>query len=217
MIWAVRDTPQLAGDGRNRAAGEGGDLPEPVLLNIELTRDELVGGERWIRMIGTTCRTMRRWRATDRSRPRMRDCGPTNREGGAPPTRFESIEILFALGRQAIAGYAKDSLLIRAQMVVRGTAPIISLLQPTRLGRQKPRAPVASATSARWPVGFDSALVAYFKLLSMAAHACGTPESTALLPGIIAHPPFSTYVACSHVLIFFSAVRLLAASVLRWN
>ena len=67
MIWAVRDTPQLAGDGRNRAAGDGGDLPEPVLLNIELTRDELIGGERWIRMIGTTCRTMRRWRATDRS------------------------------------------------------------------------------------------------------------------------------------------------------
>jgi len=33
---------------------------------------------------------------------------------------------------------------------------------------------------------FDSALVAYFKLLSMAAQACGTPESTALLPGIIA-------------------------------
>ena len=33
---------------------------------------------------------------------------------------------------------------------------------------------------------YDSALVAYFKLLSIAAQACGTPESTALLPGITA-------------------------------
>src|SRR5271167_1860065 len=60
-------------------------------------------------------------------------------------------------------------------------------------------------------------LATYFKLLRMAAQACGTPESTALLPGIIAQPPFSIYVACSHPLVFFSAVRLLAASALRWN
>jgi hypothetical protein len=33
---------------------------------------------------------------------------------------------------------------------------------------------------------YESALVAYFKLLSIAAQACGTPESTALLPGITA-------------------------------
>src|SRR5208282_2331861 len=64
---------------------------------------------------------------------------------------------------------------------------------------------------------FDSALGAYFKLLRMAAQACGTPESTALLPGIIAQPPFSTYAACSYELVFCSAVRLLAASALRWN
>src|SRR5271169_241459 len=51
----------------------------------------------------------------------------------------------------------------------------------------------------------------------MAAQACGTPESTALLPGITAQPPFSTYAACSHALVFFSAVRLFAASALRWN
>ena len=40
------------------------------------------------------------------------------------------------------------------------------------------------------PIGFDSALLAYFKLLRIAAQACGTPESTALLPGITAQPPF---------------------------
>jgi len=51
----------------------------------------------------------------------------------------------------------------------------------------------------------------------MAAQACGTPESTALLPGIIAQPPFSTYAACCHESVFFSSVRLLAASALRWN
>src|SRR5271154_7117088 len=49
----------------------------------------------------------------------------------------------------------------------------------------------------------------------MPAQACGTAESTALLPGIIAQPPFSTYVACSHTLAFFSSVRLLAAAALR--
>ena len=37
-----------------------------------------------------------------------------------------------------------------------------------------------------------AALVTYFKLLSRAAHAWGTPESAALLPGITAQPPFST-------------------------
>ena len=63
----------------------------------------------------------------------------------------------------------------------------------------------------------SQALGAYFKPLSMAAQACGTPESTALLPGIIAQPPFSTYAACSYELVFCSAVRLLAASALRWN
>ena len=51
----------------------------------------------------------------------------------------------------------------------------------------------------------------------MAAQACGTPESTALLPGIIAQPPFSTNVACCHASVFFSAVRLFAASALCWN
>jgi len=35
-------------------------------------------------------------------------------------------------------------------------------------------------------------ILAYFKLLRIAAQACGTPESTALLPGITAQPPFST-------------------------
>ena len=57
----------------------------------------------------------------------------------------------------------------------------------------------------------------YFKLLRMAAQACGTPVSTALLPGIIAQPPFSTNAACSYELVFFSVVRLLAESALRWN
>ena len=57
----------------------------------------------------------------------------------------------------------------------------------------------------------------YFRLLSRAAHAWGTPESAALLPGITAHPPFSTYAACCHELVFFSAVRFTAASALRWN
>src|SRR5271157_4128582 len=51
----------------------------------------------------------------------------------------------------------------------------------------------------------------------MAAQACGTPVSTALLPGITAQPPFSTYAACCHESVFFSSVRLLAASALRWN
>jgi hypothetical protein len=64
------------------------------------------------------------------------------------------------------------------------------------------------------PVVLHAALVAYFKLLRMAAQACDTPESAALLPGMVAQPPFSTYVACSHVLVFFSAVRLLAPSAL---
>ncbi len=67
------------------------------------------------------------------------------------------------------------------------------------------------------PFVFDSALVAYFKLLRIAAQACGTPESTSLLPGIIAQPPFSTYAACCHESVFFSSVRLLAASAPRWN
>ena len=57
----------------------------------------------------------------------------------------------------------------------------------------------------------------YFRLLSRAAHAWGTPESAALLPGITAQPPFSTYAACCHEFVFLSAVRLLAASLLRWN
>ena len=51
----------------------------------------------------------------------------------------------------------------------------------------------------------------------MAAQACDTPESAALLPGIIAQPPFSTYAACSYELVFCSAVRLLAASGVRRN
>src|SRR5580700_9629725 len=59
--------------------------------------------------------------------------------------------------------------------------------------------------------------VAYFKLLRMAAQACGTPISTALLPGIVAQPPFSTKATCSYELVFFSVVRLLAESALRWN
>src|ERR1700722_11410094 len=57
----------------------------------------------------------------------------------------------------------------------------------------------------------------YFRLLSRAAHAWGTPESAALLPGITAQPPFLTYAACCHESVFFSAVILLAASVPRWN
>src|SRR5580704_16209149 len=57
----------------------------------------------------------------------------------------------------------------------------------------------------------------YFRLPSRAAQAWDTPESAALLPGITAQPPFSTYAACCHESVFFSAVRLLAASVLRWN
>ena len=57
----------------------------------------------------------------------------------------------------------------------------------------------------------------YFRLLSSSAQAWGTPESTALPPGIIAQPPFSTNAACSHELVFFSVVRLAAASALRWN
>ena len=65
---------------------------------------------------------------------------------------------------------------------------------------------------------YNSALVAYFKLLSIAAQAGGTPESASLLPGIIAPSrPFQRNVARPHVLIFFSAVRLLPASALRWN
>ncbi len=67
------------------------------------------------------------------------------------------------------------------------------------------------------PVVLHAALVAYFKLLRMAAQACDTLESAALLPGMVAQPPFSMYAACSHVLVFFSAVRLSAASALRWN
>jgi formate dehydrogenase len=51
-----------------------------------------------------------------------------------------------------------------------------------------------------------AALIAYFEPLRMAAQACDKPELAALLPGIVAQPPFSTYVAYSHVLVFFSAV-----------
>src|SRR5208283_5663896 len=57
--------------------------------------------------------------------------------------------------------------------------------------------------------------LSYFKLLSKVAQDCGTPGSTDLLPGINAQPPFSTNAACSHVPIFFNAVRLLPASALR--
>ena len=39
---------------------------------------------------------------------------------------------------------------------------------------------------------FGSAGRTYLRLLSRAAHAWGTPESAALLPGITAQPPFST-------------------------
>ena len=42
----------------------------------------------------------------------------------------------------------------------------------------------------------------------MAAQACDTPELAALLPGMVAQPPFPTYAACSHVLVFFSAVKV---------
>ena len=57
----------------------------------------------------------------------------------------------------------------------------------------------------------------YFRVLSRAAQAWGTPESAALLPGITAQPPFSTYAACCHESVFFSAVRFTAASAPRWN
>jgi hypothetical protein len=58
-------------------------------------------------------------------------------------------------------------------------------------------------------------LAAYLTALSMIAHACGTPFSTVLLPGITAQPPFSTKLACCHELAFFSSTRLDAASALR--
>jgi hypothetical protein len=67
------------------------------------------------------------------------------------------------------------------------------------------------------PVVLHAALVAYFAALRMAAQACDTPESAALLPGIVAQPPFSTYAACCHESVFFNAVRLSAAAALRWN
>jgi len=51
----------------------------------------------------------------------------------------------------------------------------------------------------------------------MAAQACDTPEPAALLPGMVAQPPFSTYAACCNASVFFNAVRLSAASALRWN
>jgi hypothetical protein len=57
-------------------------------------------------------------------------------------------------------------------------------------------------------VVLHAALVAYFKLLRMAAQACDTPESAALLPGMVAQPRFSMYAACSHVLVFFRAIKL---------
>src|SRR5271154_4192539 len=50
-----------------------------------------------------------------------------------------------------------------------------------------------------------------------AAQACDTPESAALLPGITAQPPFSTYAACCQESVFFNAVRFVAAPALRWN
>jgi hypothetical protein len=64
------------------------------------------------------------------------------------------------------------------------------------------------------PVVLNAAVVAYFKLLRIAAQACDTPESAALLPGMVAQPPFSTYSACCHESVFFSSVRLLIASAL---
>src|SRR5271166_4697086 len=76
-----------------------------------------------------------------------------------------------------------------------------------------------SARASRRPSIFVFRFAArtYFRLLSRAAHAWGTPESAALLPGIVAQPPFSTYAACCHESVFFSSVRLLVASALRWN
>src|SRR5271154_4061292 len=76
-----------------------------------------------------------------------------------------------------------------------------------------------SARASRRPsiLVFGLADRTYFRLLSRAAQAWGTPESAALRPGITAQPPFSTYAACCHESVFFSAVRLLAASVPRWN
>ena len=37
--------------------------------------------------------------------------------------------------------------------------------------------------------GYSTKRVTYFKLLRIAAQACGTPELIALLPGMIAQPP----------------------------
>src|ERR1700684_267920 len=51
----------------------------------------------------------------------------------------------------------------------------------------------------------------------MAAQACDTPGPGALLPRLGGPPPFSTYAACCHESVFFNAVRLSAASALRWN
>jgi hypothetical protein len=55
----------------------------------------------------------------------------------------------------------------------------------------------------------------YFKLSSIVAHACATPESMVLLPGITAQPPFSTNVARSHELAFFNSANFTEASALR--
>jgi hypothetical protein len=76
-----------------------------------------------------------------------------------------------------------------------------------------------SARASRRPsiTVFGFAARIYFRLLSRAAHAWGTPESAALLPGITAQPPFSTYAPRFQVLTFFSSVRLLAESALCWN
>ncbi len=59
-----------------------------------------------------------------------------------------------------------------------------------------------SARVSRRPsiIVFGLAPETYFRLLSSSAHACGTPESIALPPGIIAQPPFSTNAACSQEL-----------------
>jgi hypothetical protein len=39
-------------------------------------------------------------------------------------------------------------------------------------------------------------LVGYLAALRMAAQACDMPDSAALLPGMVAQPPFSTYATC---------------------
>ena len=71
-----------------------------------------------------------------------------------------------------------------------GSNALMSRSRGTDDSSMAERSARASRRSSTFALGF--AHRTYFRLLSRAAHAWGTPESAVLLPGMTAQPPFST-------------------------